>query len=196
MISDDKYRRHFRVAILNFIVDRPRRQRQLTAVAVDAMLCYAAVVIAFSLRLGVWDLVSTPILIFSAIALALWYPIAWRAGVYRSLVRYSGARTVADLVIACGLLTLPLVAILVTFRIHDVPRTLAVLHPIIFLLLLASSRIFVRFALLDLLKVVDVDARRVLVYGAGRAGQQLALSLRHEPKVHLEIGRASCRERV
>ena len=185
MISDDKYRRHFRVAILNFIVDRPRRQRQLTAVAVDAMLCYAAVVIAFSLRLGVWDLVSTPILIFSAIALALWYPIAWRAGVYRSLVRYSGARTVADLVIACGLLTLPLVAILVTFRIHDVPRTLAVLHPIIFLLLLASSRIFVRFALLDLLKVVDVDARRVLVYGAGRAGQQLALSLRHEPKVHL-----------
>ncbi|WP_234180075.1 polysaccharide biosynthesis protein [Sphingopyxis sp. NFH-91] len=153
--------------------------------AVDGMLCFAAVVIAFSLRLGVWDLASRPILIFSAIALALWYPMAWRAGVYRSLVRYSGARTVADLVIACGLLTLPLVAILVTFRIHDVPRTLGVLHPIIFLLLLASSRIFVRFALLDLLKVVDVDARRVLVYGAGRAGQQLALSLRHEPKVHL-----------
>lgn len=185
MISDDKYWRHFRAAILNFIVDRPRRQRQLTAVAVDGMLCFAAVVIAFSLRLGVWDLASRPILIFSAIALALWYPMAWRAGVYRSLVRYSGARTVADLVIACGLLTLPLVAILVTFRIHDVPRTLGVLHPIIFLLLLASSRIFVRFALLDLLKVVDVDARRVLVYGAGRAGQQLALSLRHEPKVHL-----------
>lgn len=185
MISDDKYWRHLRAALLTFIVDRPRRQRQFTAVAVDGILCIAAVVIAFSLRLGIWDLMSTPILTFGAIALALWYPIAWRAGVYRSLIRYSGARTVADLVIACGLLTLPLVAILVTFRIHDVPRTLSVLHPIIFLLLLASSRIFVRFALLDLLKVVDVDARRVLVYGAGRAGQQLALSLRHEPKVHL-----------
>lgn len=174
-----------RAALLTFIVDRPRRQRQLAVIAIDGILCIAAVLIAFSLRLGVWDIISRPILTFGAIALVLWYPIAWRSGVYRSLIRYSGARSVADLAIACGILTLPLIVILVVFRIPDVPRTLCLLHPIIFLLLLAASRIFVRFALLDLLKVVDVNAHRVLVYGAGRAGQQLALSLRHEPKVHL-----------
>ena len=80
---------------------------------------------------------------------------------------------------------LPLIVICVAFRPPDVPRTLSVLHPIIFLLLLAGSRIAIRFALLDLLKVVGVNARRMLVYGAGRAGQQLALSLRHESQVHL-----------
>lgn len=184
-ISDEEYWRNFRAAILTFIVDRPRRQRQFAAVAVDGILCITSVIIAFSLRLGVWDLLSGPIFVFGALSIAFWYPIAWRTGVYRSLIRYSGARTVGDLMIACGLLTLPLIVILATFRIPDVPRTLSVLQPIIFLLLLASSRIFVRFALLDLLKVVDVDARRVLVYGAGRAGQQLALSLRHEAKVAL-----------
>src|SRR3546814_892931 len=55
----------------------------------------------------------------------------------------------------------------------------------IFLMLLAASRVGIRVALLDLLKVVSASARHVVVYGAGRAGQQLALSLRHESQVHL-----------
>ena len=152
---------------------------------VDAVLSFIAVLLSFSLRLGTWQLSPQSIFIFTAITLLFWYPIAWKAGVYRSLIRFSGARTIGDLVIACALLTLPLAIACVLFQIPDVPRTLSVLHPIIFLLLLAASRIFVRFVLLDLLKTVDANARRVLVYGAGRAGQQLALSLRHEPQVHL-----------
>jgi FlaA1/EpsC-like NDP-sugar epimerase len=184
-LIDDKHWRNLQMDILSFIGDRPRIQRQLAAVVIDGALCLAAVWIAFSLRLGVWELASRPIATFAACALFFWYPIAWRSGVYRSLIRYSGSRTIADLAVACGLLTLPLFVVCVLFRLPDVPRTLSVLHPIIFLLLLAASRIAIRFALLDLLKVVDINARRMLVYGAGRAGQQLALSLRHEPKVQL-----------
>lgn len=184
-ILEDRHWRQLRASMLAFIVDRPRQHRQIAAVAIDGMLCIAAVLIAFSLRLGAWDLASPPILTFTAIALAFWYPISWKSGVYRSLTRYSGARTVVDLAVACGILVLPLTAILIVYRIPNVPRTLSLLHPIIFFLLLATSRIFVRFAFHDLLKVVDANARRVIVYGAGRAGQQLALSLRHEPQIHL-----------
>jgi FlaA1/EpsC-like NDP-sugar epimerase len=182
---NDKQWHRLRAGILAFIGDRPRSQRQFAALVIDGFLCLAAVWIAFSLRVGAWEFISWPIATFAACALVLWYPIAWRAGVYRSLIRYSGARTVADLAVACGLLIVPLIVICVAFRPPDVPRTLSVLHPIIFLLLLAGSRIAIRFALLDLLKVVDANARRMLVYGAGRAGQQLALSLRHESQVHL-----------
>lgn len=171
--------------MLSFLADRPRIQRQLAAVAIDGFLCIAAVWIAFSLRLGVWDLFSPAIATFAAVALLVWYPIAWKIGVYRSLIRFSGARTIADLAAACAILALPLFVVCVVFRLPSVPRTLCVLHPIIFLLLLGSSRIAIRFVLLDILKVVSVDVRRVLVYGAGRAGQQLALSLRHEPQVLL-----------
>lgn len=186
MIFNDNARwRDLRAYSLAFVVDRPRIQRQLMAVAIDGFLCVAAVWIAFSLRLGVWELASLPILSFAAFALFLWYPIAWKAGVYRSLIRFSGARTIADLAIACGVLSLPLFVVCVIFRLPSVPRTLSVLHPMIFLLLLAASRVGIRFVLLDLLKVFDANARRVLVYGAGRAGQQLALSLRHEPQVEL-----------
>ncbi|ALH82279.1 polysaccharide biosynthesis protein [Sphingopyxis macrogoltabida] len=186
MISakDDRWR-DWRAKMLAFVVDRPRIQRQMAAVAIDGSLCIAAVWIAFSLRLGVWELFSQPILTFAAIALLFWYPIAWKTGVYRSLIRFSGARTITDLAIACAALAVPLFIVCVVFRLPSVPRTLSMLHPIIFLLLLGASRIAIRFMLLDLFKVVSVNARRVLVYGAGRAGQQLALSLRHESQVHL-----------
>ncbi len=184
MPNDNRWR-SMRSQILFFLADRPRIQRQLSAVAIDGFLCIAAVWIAFSLRLGVWDLFSPAIATFAAVALLVWYPIAWKIGVYRSLIRFSGARTIADLAVACAILALPLFVVCVVFRLPSVPRTLCVLHPIIFLLLLGSSRIAIRFVLLDLLKVVSVDVRRVLVYGAGRAGQQLALSLRHEPQVLL-----------
>ncbi|WP_255247263.1 nucleoside-diphosphate sugar epimerase/dehydratase [Sphingopyxis sp. GW247-27LB] len=184
MTNDDRWR-DLRAQMLAFVVDRPRIQRQLAAVAIDAFLCIAAVWIAFSLRLGVWELLSPPIVTFAAVALLCWYPIAWKTGVYRSLIRFSGARTIADLAVACAILSVPLFVVCVGFRLPSVPRTLCVLHPIIFLLLLGASRIAIRFVLLDLFKVVSVDVRRVLVYGAGRAGQQLALSLRHEPQVLL-----------
>ena len=177
--------RQLRERTLRFILGRPRLHRQLLAILFDAALCFAAVLIAFSLRLGVWDLVSRPIMTFAAIAIATWYPIAWRTGVYRALTRFSGARTIANLAVATGLMAIPLIVVCVIFRLPDVPRTLSVLHPIIFFLLLASSRIAIRFTMLDLLKAVDVNGKRVLVYGAGRAGQQLALSLRHEPQIHL-----------
>ncbi|MGL3820787.1 polysaccharide biosynthesis protein [Sphingopyxis sp. R3-92] len=177
--------RSFPIQTLRFLVQRTRDERRLLAAAMDGVLCVLAVWIAYSLRLGTWDLFSRPVISFAAVALIFWYPIAWSMGVYRSLIRFSGARTIAGLGAACAALMVPLVIAFVFYRIPAVPRTLTILHPIIFLMLLASSRIIIRFALLDLLNLISTDARRVLVYGAGRAGQQLALSLRHERQVYL-----------
>lgn len=171
--------------LLRMALSWTRDQRRILAAAMDGVLCVIAVWIAYSLRLGVWDLFSRPVLIFAGVALLCWYPIAFLTGVYRSLIRFSGARTIADLAMACALLTIPLLIVFVAVRMPAVPRTLTILQPIIFVMLLASSRIVIRFALLDMLSEMKVTARRVLVYGAGRAGQQLALSLRHEPQIYL-----------
>lgn len=177
--------RAFSGYLLRLAVRRPRAQRRVLAAGMDGVLCVIAVWIAYSLRLGVWELFSPPVLIFAAAALIFWYPIAILTGVYRSLIRFSGARTIANLGIACAVLTIPLMIVFVLVRLPDVPRTLTILHPIIFLMMLASSRIMIRFALTDLLSVISTGSRRVLIYGAGRAGQQLALSLRHESQVYL-----------
>jgi FlaA1/EpsC-like NDP-sugar epimerase len=63
------------------------------------------------------------------------------------------------------------------------PRTVSVIHPIIFFLLMLFIRLSMRFVVGDLLHLARGEGatrRRLLIYGAGRGGQQLANSLRQE----------------
>lgn len=175
------------VECLAWLADWPRRRRQQAAILMDAVLCVVAVWIALSLRVGEWNLFTRPVLILSMVALLLWFPIALRWGIYLSIIRFSGGRTMMGLAVAAGIFSVPMVLIFMVAGIPGVPRTMGLLHPIIFLALLSVSRLTVRFALVDILhRAKGVrELRRVLIYGAGRAGQQLALSLRHEPHVQV-----------
>ena len=75
------------------------------------------------------------------------------------------------------------ICVITAFGIAGVPRTVGVLLPLIFFMLLAWSRIVGRYILFDLLGQNDFggETKRVLIYGAGNAGQQLALSVKHYP---------------
>lgn len=177
----------FAVYWLGRLADMPRRSRRLVAAAMDAVLCVIAVWIALSLRVGEWQLFTRPVLLLSVAALAVWFPIAWRCGIYLSIIRFSGGRTMMGLAVAVAILAVPMTALFMIIVIPGVPRTMGLLHPIIFLALLSVSRLLIRFALVDILHRAHGvrDLRRVLIYGAGRAGQQLSLSLRHEP--HMQV---------
>lgn len=172
---------------LAWLADLPRRRRQQAAMLMDAVLCVAAVWIALSLRVGAWELFTRPVLILSAVAQVLWFPVALRWGIYLSIIRFSGGRTMMGLAAATGIFAIPMVLIFMVVGIAGVPRTMGLLHPIIFLALLSVSRMTIRFALVDILHRANGgrELRRVLIYGAGRAGQQLSLSLRHEPHVQV-----------
>jgi FlaA1/EpsC-like NDP-sugar epimerase len=76
-----------------------------------------------------------------------------------------------------------IVRFFVVNTVANVPRTIVVLHPMIFASLLVISRLFVRYALFDILNQRNFDGStsQVLIFGAGSAGRQLALSLAHEP---------------
>jgi len=59
---------------------------------------------------------------------------------------------------------------------------MGVLQPMTFIGLIGISRLFVRFMLVEFAPR-DGAEQSVMIYGAGRAGQQLTLSLRHEPHI-------------
>lgn len=177
--------------IIRFIGILPglhRAAKRAIVLALDALLCIASVWIAFSLRLGQWDLVSPGIDLVVLAAVCLWFPIAVYAGVYRAIFRAVGSGMMVGLALAVAVMALPMIAAFMAVGIVGVPRTIAIMQPMIFFLLLALSRIVARYLLVDLLnqRTFVGERRRTLIYGAGAAGQQLASSIR------LEAGMALC----
>jgi FlaA1/EpsC-like NDP-sugar epimerase len=178
----------FIIGVLDNVVSIRRPVRRWLVFVADGLLCFFAAWLAFALRLGEWPTDEAVTLMFAATAFAFWIPFAWFVGVYRNLIRFSGARALTRLCYACALLVVPLFVIFMLVRVDGVPRTLAALHPIVFFLLLMFSRLSMRFIVSDVLHAARGQAeerRRLLIYGAGRGGQQLANSLRQEPHLVL-----------
>lgn len=178
---------HFLFERLERLAAMPRSGRQVLMAAIDAVLCSGAVWAAFSLRLGEIYPVDRNLLLVSGAALGLWFAIAFWRGVYRSLIRFSGGRAMVDLGTAVALYTVPMVLLFLANSFVGIPRTVALIQPIVFLSVMTVARLAIRFVLTDVVHGSRAGAARrvVAIYGAGSAGQQLALSLRHEPAVRV-----------
>lgn len=152
-------------------------------IAADVAICLAAVWLAYWLRLGQWELFTPRVVIFASLAVGTWVAISMATRMYRSVTRFAGVHTIFKLVRSCAVMMLILAAVLFVARIESVPRTLSVIHPLVFFLLLTAERMaiahLITSALLDLKRVPA--AKRVLIYGAGATGRQLAASIRNDP---------------
>ena len=164
-----------------------RLSKQVLVTFGDIVICAASVFIAFSLRVGAFSFGLDRPLMVLLIAIPLYLPLFLATGIYHSIFRYSGAWSIAQLARACALYALPMAGIVLLRGVEDVPRTIGLLQPMIFFGLIALSRIVIRHLLGELVqdRVLFAAPERVLIYGAGAAGQQLALSLRHEPRFQL-----------
>jgi FlaA1/EpsC-like NDP-sugar epimerase len=173
--------------VIRRTAELPRGARAALVALVDILACCAAAVFAFWLRLGEWHLFDRPVLIFLGIAIPIWLTIALLTRTYRSLVRFSGRETIRQLANRCIFMSIALAAVLVPLRVQGIPRTLAVLHPLVFLIALAASRLALSSLLLQALysRPLRQKRKRILIYGAGSAGQQLATSVREDPQIRV-----------
>jgi len=169
--------------LLKRLVEVNRTTKFGLLVLTDAILCVVSVWIAFSLRLGVWDIWSPATATVMLASLAIWFPIFLGRGIYRSIMRFTGARTMIDIAFSCFLMSLALSALFTINVVPGVPRTIGVLQPMVFAALLIIGRLLIRYALFDLLNQRNFDGplSKALIFGAGAAGRQLAVSLTHEP---------------
>jgi FlaA1/EpsC-like NDP-sugar epimerase len=166
------------------LLDAQRPLKRLLAIAADCAACVMAVWLSFSIRLGYWQLWTKPVLLLIAFELATFLVIFSAAGAYRNVFRFHGARGLLQLAKACLVIGVPTVVVFGLIGIAGVPRTISVLFPIIFLTLVALVRITARYVLVDLFGPT-IEQQRVLIYGAGLSGRQLALSLDFDPTYQL-----------
>lgn len=174
------------VAALQRLTDLNRRAKRAILVALDLLICLLSVSLAFSLRLSDWVTFTRETLIVTAIVLPSWLVVATWRGVYRSIVRYSGGRTMLNLGASVALSAIPGIVILLFISIPLIPRTVALIQPMVFLLSMAMIRVFARHALVEIAtRHLGAKRKTIIIYGAGAAGRQLAASIRHEPNVDI-----------
>jgi len=158
----------------------PRVVKQSLTVFADIGLLLLAAWSAYALRLGAWfePNAQQQALIVAAPLLAL--PVFVRFGLYRAVIRYVGEHVLWATGKGMALATLlwsALAFVTMTTGLDGLPRSVPVVYGLLGFMFVAGSRFATRWLLWWPLRR-RFGGRQVLIYGAGAAGQQLAVSLR------------------
>jgi FlaA1/EpsC-like NDP-sugar epimerase len=168
-----------------FALALPRPLKRAAAMAVDTLLCIVTVVIAYYLRLGYWVLPHGIHLLPIGVSVLLAIPLFIKFGLYRAIFRYSGSSALGALCLAGLLYGLAFFVVFTLIGVENVPRTVGLIQPILLFLTVGAARVVARFWLGGGYSLIrEMNARsRVLIYGAGRAGRQLAAALSNSPEM-------------
>lgn len=160
--------------MLNRILEWPRSVKRLIVVALDACMGLLAMWLAFTLRLEALHRPEGLQWLVYALGPLLAFPIFVNLGLYRAIFRYTGIRALVTTGKAVTLYGVLLLAILLIAQWEGVPRSVGVLQPLMFLLLVVASR---ALGWLWLAGSPGKEPYRLLIYGAGSAGAQTAAGL-------------------
>lgn len=165
----------------------PRPAKRLLALAVDVVLCVTCVWLAFCIRLESWHLFWDGQFVATVLACSLALPLFISSGLYRAIFRYSGLSALTALVKACAAFGLVYALILTAITVPGLPRSIGLIVPLLLFVSVSASRILARYWLGGrYLGLLSRHSRpQVLIYGAGRAGQQTAAAFAHSTELVL-----------
>ena len=156
-----------------------RPAKRILALSVDATLCAFTVWLALSLRLENWGYLTTNQWLAVGLSLVLALPVFVVSGLYRAIFRYAGLNALMAVTKAVFFYGVLYSFALTTLALPEVPRTLGLLQPLLLLLAVGSTRGLARYMLSgSYLSVIKRGILpKVLIYGAGNAGHQLAAAM-------------------
>lgn len=160
--------------MLNRILGWSRAAKRLVVVAMDICLGLIAMWLAFTLRLETPHWPEGLQWLAYALAPALAFPIFAKLGLYRAIFRYTGITALITTGKAVAVYGGLLLGCLLAAQWEGVPRSVGILQPLLFMLLVGASRALGWLALAGRSSHAPY---RLLIYGAGSAGAQTAAGL-------------------
>jgi FlaA1/EpsC-like NDP-sugar epimerase len=162
----------------SYLLGMPRGAKRLVVVAMDAVFCWLAVWLAFDLRLESWLPLNANIVLASVASMAIALPLFVAFGLYRAIFRYAGIDALYAIFKSLAIYGFVFVSIFTLVGVAGVPRTVGIIQPTLLAVFVLMSRVIARYWLGGLYRRMSkADARRLLIYGAGSAGRQLASAL-------------------
>lgn len=165
----------------------PRSVKKILLVILDFFSCIVASWLSLGLRFEVFFVPSEAFIYLLLSSALLYFPVFLYFGLYRALSRYSDFRAYLNIfkafIVYSGLGCI-LFAMVV---IPGVPRSLGLIQPLIFLMLVLATRSAVStilaFGIIG--RTSDKSKVKILIYGASSAGHQLAASVHLSQKYKL-----------
>ncbi len=174
-------------SLLEKIAKLARWQKKTIVFLVDLLLCVQSIWIAYSLRIGVWVLWDIAVQKIVLVCLLTMIPVFILSGVYKAIFRYAGTGMMKTLVRAFIIYSVVVGFVFIIVGVDGVPRTIGVIQPVVFFIMVGFVRAAARYLMIDILgrNRFAGEVKNVLIYGAGSAGQQLAASMRSQPAMRL-----------
>ncbi len=169
---------------INQLLQLPRYIKVIILLLSDMMIAYVSSWASFLLRIDLL-LVQNEFVFRLFLLSLLFIPIFYISNVYNTINRYFSLLFLKDIVIGIFLYTVILLFIIVYINIDGIPRSLAIINPIIFFILIVISRI--TFAYFINLYEISEKKFKIIIYGAGSLGYK-ALKILTASKQYQVIG--------
>lgn len=162
----------------SYLLGMHRDAKRLMVLVMDAALCWIAVWLAFDLRLESWVPFNANIALASMVSMVIALPLFVSFGLYRAIFRYAGIDALYAIFKSLAIYAIVFVGIFTLVGVAGIPRTVGIIQPTLLAVFVLMSRVIARYWLGGLYRRMSkADARRLLIYGAGSAGRQLASAL-------------------
>ncbi len=169
------------------VLAMPRFAKRLIALLVDSSLAVVTIWLALYLRLGEFYAITGPYLTAALLAIGLGLPVFVVFGLYRAIFRYAGWPALLAVSKACAVYGLLFSSVVTVMGIDGVPRTIGIIQPLLMLMAVGASRLVARFWLGGLYRqqLMRAALPKVLIYGAGNAGRQVAVAMAHSHELQI-----------
>lgn len=160
----------------------PRPMKRLVSIVVDILFIILAFWGAFATRLDSIDsyIYQESYWKLLAILIPCTLLVFTKSGLYRAILRYLSLHAVLSICIS-AILSSAFIVFFSYFNYLYMPRSVPIIYATYLVVLCGGSRLLVRLLLSD---VLGKQKKKIIIYGAGSAGLQLANMLRQGKEYH------------
>jgi FlaA1/EpsC-like NDP-sugar epimerase len=181
--------------LFKMAIAMPSLYKRGILILADSLMLIFALWLSFSLRMEVWYWpiggVNNPIVMLMLFAPVLGVPVFMQFGLYRAIVRFLGMKAFFSVFKAVMIYAAVWGLLIFLSGVQEVPRSVVPINAMVALFLIGGSRVLARW-LLSKIEVVHRAKKhhfihdtsltkhrqaKVVIFGAGEAGRQLAVGL-------------------